>query len=79
MTVYVAVNCQSDSRQGKAYKLLIFKGQKAETAMAHKNKTQKYPVDTACKNVSWKKMRFQLALNKTSLHTPPTIKVPPNM
>ena len=47
MIVYVAVNCQSDSRQGKAYKLLIFKRQKAETAKAHKNKTQKYPVDTA--------------------------------
>ena len=45
MIVYVAVNCQS--RQGKAYKLLIFKRQKAETAKAHKNKTQKYPVDTA--------------------------------
>ena len=49
MIVYVAVNCQSGSRQGKAYKLLISKGQKAEAAMAHKNKTQKYPVDTACK------------------------------
>ena len=79
MIVYVAVNCQSDSRQGKAYKLLIFKIQKAETARAHKNKTQKYPVDKAWKNVSWKKMRFQLALNKTSWHTPPTIKVSPNM
>ena len=42
--------------------------------MAHKNKMKKYPVDTTSQNESaycvglnpsWKKTRFQLALNKT--------------
>ena len=47
--------------------------------MAHKTKTQKYPVDTTCQDVSclllwfkslWKKVRFKLVLNKTFCLTP---------
>ena len=38
--VGVAVDCKSDSRQGKAKVFIIFLGQKSETAMAHKNKTR---------------------------------------
>ena len=48
MVVYVAVECQSDGRQGKAYVFINFQGKKTEKAMAHKNKTQKYPVDATC-------------------------------
>ena len=53
---------------------VISEGRKSEIAMAYKNKTKKYPVDTTCQNVSclllwlksWlKKMRFYLSLNKT--------------
>ena len=57
--------------------LEISKGRKPETVITHKNKMQKYPVDTTCQDVSClllrlspsqKKMWFQLALNKTFLN-----------
>ena len=61
--LHMAVDCQSDSRQRKVYRLQISKGQKAKTAMAHKNKTQKYPVDTTYNNVTclllWLKPRLE--------------------
>ena len=31
---------------------VISEGRKSEIAMAYKNKTKKYPVDTTCQNVS---------------------------
>ena len=71
MIVYVAVDSQSDSRQGKAYKLSSSKRQKAETAMAHKNKTQKYPVDTSCKNVSCLLLRLKSRLEKEVISAGP--------
>ena len=43
MVIILTVGCKSDTRQGKD---LICKGRKSETTMAHKNKTQKYSVDT---------------------------------
>ena len=48
MVICLALDSKSDSRQGKPAFLLISKGRKSATAMAHKNKTQKYSVDTTC-------------------------------
>ena len=38
--------------KGRATFLKISKGRKSETAMTHKDETQKYLVDTTCQNVS---------------------------
>ena len=39
MVICVAVDCKSDTRQGRAYVFINFpKGRKSETTMAHKNK-----------------------------------------
>ena len=39
MTTCMAVDCKSKTRHGRAKFLQTSKGRKAETAMAHKNKT----------------------------------------
>ena len=40
MVICVAVDCKSDSRQGKAKVLWISQERKSETVMAHKVKTE---------------------------------------
>ena len=53
LVTFVAVDFKRKNRQGKPKFLEVSKGQKSETAMTHKNKTKKYPVDITCQNVSW--------------------------
>ena len=49
--------------KGRSKFLQMPKGQKSEIAMVHKNKTQKYPVDTTGQNSSclllWLKSRLE--------------------
>ena len=42
-----------------------------ETATAHKNKTQKYPVDTTCQNVSHLLLRLKFRLEKDAISAGP--------
>ena len=67
MVICVAVNCKSDSRQGKAYVFINFQGTKSETGMADKNKTHKYSVDTTCQNVSCLLLRLKSWLEKDTI------------
>ena len=47
------------------------KGQKTETAMAHKNKTWKYPVDKTCHNVSYLLLRLKSRLEEDLISAGP--------
>ena len=62
MVICVAVDCNSDSRQGKAYVFINFQGTKSETGMADKNKT--YKNKKTCQNGSCLLLRLKSWLEK---------------
>ena len=64
----MAVDCVAVdlNKEGPIF-LLINKGQKSETAMTHKNKKQKYPVDKTCQNASCLLLRLKSRLEKHAI------------
>ena len=70
MVGYVAAGCQSDTREGTRESLRFYKfprDKKAETALAYKKKTQKYPVDTVCQNESYLLLELKPQLEKEAI------------
>ena len=64
MVINVAVVLKLTKDKGQPRFLYISKGRKSEIAMAHKNKTQKYPVDIMWQNVSYLLLRLKSRLEK---------------
>ena len=57
--------------KGRSKFLQMPKGQKSEIAMVHKNKTQKYPVDTTGQNASCLLLWLKFRLEKDAISADP--------